>query len=195
MDIDLIELLGDDLTQAKTHLPASPARVSPSDGTATPDHPRCLSGTHIHESELADLLGITANRIRTLARDGVIKRSGPARYELRSTIRDYTAHLREHASRAGRPSESNTDLKAERLRLTRAQAEAQETKNRQLSGELVGADAVSREWQSILRDVRAAVLAVPSRFGAAMPHLSASDIAALDAEIRAVLEGLADGNA
>jgi phage terminase Nu1 subunit (DNA packaging protein) len=58
----------------------------------------------------------------------------------------------------------------------------------------VSGEAVAREWQSVLRDVRAAVLAVPSRYGATMPHLGPNDIAALDREIRGALEGLADGS-
>lgn len=61
-------------------------------------------------------------------------------------------------------------------------------------GELVSADAVSREWASILRDLRNAMLAVPSRCGATLPHLTSTDVATLEREIRIALEGVANGN-
>ncbi|WP_322414327.1 terminase small subunit [Mesorhizobium huakuii] len=149
----------------------------------------------VHESQLAALLGISRQAIGEHVANGVLKRAGRAQFDLAASVKAYCAHLRLHAGRAGRPSEGGDVLKAERLRLTKAQAEAQEAKNRLAAGEMVSAEAVGREWQTILRDVRAAVLAVPSRYGATMPHLTANDVAALDREIRAALEGLADGNA
>ena len=39
----------------------------------------------------------------------------------------------------------------------------------------------------MLRMVRAGMLAVPSRCAARLPHLSAHDVAVIDAEVRAVL--------
>ncbi|MER8839322.1 terminase small subunit [Mesorhizobium sp. M0913] len=149
----------------------------------------------VHESQLAGLLGISRQRLADLARSEIVIKTGRAEYDLPASIKAYCAHLRLHAGRAGRPSEGGDVLKAERLRLTKAQAEAQEAKNRLAAGEMVSAAAVNREWQTILRDIRAAVLAVPSRYGATMPHLTANDVAALDREIRAALEGLANGNA
>jgi hypothetical protein len=54
---------------------------------------------------------------------------------------------------------------------------------------------VEREWQAILRMVQAGMLAVTSRFRARVPHLSASDAAILDEEIRAVLTLLSEDRA
>lgn len=146
----------------------------------------------IHESELADLLGITANRIRTLARDGTIKRIAPATYSRKEAVRAYCARLRESAERAGRPSEAGSEaLKAERLRLAREQADKLELANAAARAELVKAADVEREWSGILRDVRSALLAVPSRTGASLPHLTPHDIAKIEEGIRDALEGLA----
>jgi phage terminase Nu1 subunit (DNA packaging protein) len=147
------------------------------------------------EGEIASLLGITAARVRTLARDGVLVRSSRGRFDVRPSLNAYVGQLRTHAARAGRPSQGGDALKQARTRLAEEQASLAAIKAAQARDELVSAETVTREWQSVLRDVRAAVLAIPSRFGAAMPHLSASDVAALDREIRAALEGLADGNA
>lgn len=85
------------------------------------------------------------------------------------------------------------NLTAERARLARAQAEGAELKNAVSRRELVAAAEVGREWGIILGDLRAELLALPSRLGAQMPHLTAHDIAAIAAEMRASLEALADG--
>jgi hypothetical protein len=47
-----------------------------------------------------------------------------------------------------------------------------------------------REWSSILRLVRTGVLAAPSRIGVRLSHLTPADLAAIDAELRAVLTEL-----
>jgi phage terminase Nu1 subunit (DNA packaging protein) len=48
-------------------------------------------------------------------------------------------------------------------------------------------NAVEREWTSILAQVRAALLAVPSRVAQRLPRVTAHDVSEIDAEIRAVL--------
>lgn len=147
------------------------------------------------ESELAAFLGIGASRIRTLARDGVFVRSGRGRFDVAPSIRRYVARLQEGAARAGRPPDAGSDdLKAEKLRLTRAQADKEETRVKREAGDLVEAEAVTHEWAAILRDLRNALLAVPSRCGAVLPHLTATDTATLEREIRKALEGLANEN-
>ena len=75
----------------------------------------------------------------------------------------------------------------ERARLARAQAELAETKLARQRGALLDAEAVEGEWSDILRTVRASMLAVPSRVAQRLPHLSAHDVAEIDAEVRAVL--------
>ena len=146
------------------------------------------------EAALASLLGITSNRVRILARDGVIIRSGRGKFDTAQSLNRYIARLRESAARAGRPSTGGDELKAERTRLAKEQADATALKNAQLRGELAPVADTLREWQEVLRDVRAAMLAVPSRFAASQPHLTPHDVEALALEIKRALEGLADGN-
>jgi phage terminase Nu1 subunit (DNA packaging protein) len=62
------------------------------------------------------------------------------------------------------------------------------------AGKLVAEDAVKREWCSVLGDVKAGMLAVPSRCGARLGHLTLADVAEIDAEIRSVLEELGGGH-
>jgi phage terminase Nu1 subunit (DNA packaging protein) len=148
----------------------------------------------IHESELCALLGITPNKLRLLARDGILQRVKPARYSRADAVLAYCVHLRALSASSGAILAADAKLKAEKIRVAAAQAEKIEMLNEIARGETVRSDQVQREWQSILRDVQAALLAVPSRVGSNLAHLTAHDIGQIDFEIRRTLEGLADGN-
>jgi len=76
---------------------------------------------------------------------------------------------------------------AERARLAAAQADLAELKAAKQRGSLLDAEAVETEWSAVLRTVRAGMLAVPSRVAQRLPHLTAHDVAEIDAEVRAVL--------
>jgi phage terminase Nu1 subunit (DNA packaging protein) len=76
---------------------------------------------------------------------------------------------------------------AERGRLAAAQANLAEIKAAKLRGSLVEAAEVEATWGGVLRTVRASMLAVPSRVSQRLPHLTAHDVADIDAEVRAAL--------
>ncbi|MBR3370894.1 MAG: terminase small subunit [Rhodobacteraceae bacterium] len=170
------DLLGDEISPAE-----APYNLS---GAIPPE---------LNESGLATLLGVGASRIRTLARDGVLVRGGKGRFDTRKSLQGYLENLRVHAARAGRPSEGGDALKKAKTRLAEEQAAKAELQNAALRAELVESSVVQREWQNILRDVRSTVLAVPSRVGAKLPHLTAHDVAEIDREIKSALEALANG--
>ena len=172
---------------------ATPQTGSPL--AANPEAPAAIPGIAT-EAELAALLGVSASTVRTKKREGLMIPAGRGRYDVRKTLHAYLDRLRETAGRAGNPAAgADPDaLKAEKLRLTRAQADKEETRVQRERGELVPADAVAREWSTLARDVRNALLAVPSRCGAGLPHLTATDVATIEREIRKALEGLANGN-
>jgi phage terminase Nu1 subunit (DNA packaging protein) len=75
----------------------------------------------------------------------------------------------------------------QRARLASAQADLAELKAAALRGELLDAGEVEREWGGVLRTVRASMLAIPSRVGARLPHLTATDIGEIDREVRDAL--------
>jgi phage terminase Nu1 subunit (DNA packaging protein) len=81
---------------------------------------------------------------------------------------------------------------AEKIRLANAQAVKVELQNAQARKELLPAKAVEAEWSAILRDVRAGMLAIPSRVQQRLPHLSAHDVSEIDREIRDALSELAE---
>jgi phage terminase Nu1 subunit (DNA packaging protein) len=79
----------------------------------------------------------------------------------------------------------------QRARLASAQADLAELKAAEKWGELLDAAKVQHKWGGVLRAVRASVLAVPSRVGARLPHLDATDLDAIDREVRAALTEIA----
>lgn len=136
--------------------------------------------------DICALLGITPTAIRELASQGIVKRIGRGSYDLDASVTAYCAHLRQGASGRG------GELANERARLAREQADAAAMKNRQLRGELVDVAEVERTWLASVRTIRAGVLALPTRVQQRLPHLTAFDVAEIDAEARLVLTELAD---
>ncbi|MDT8858031.1 hypothetical protein RNZ50_23965 [Paracoccaceae bacterium Fryx2] len=201
---DLVDLLGDDplpmeqvapsRSPAGPLTPAKPLRVvvPPPAAEGLPDAIPAI----MDEAALADLLGLVPSQVRTKARDGILIRAGRGKYDVRASLQGYIERLRHHASRVGKSPEGGTgdELKAEKLRLARQQADKLELSNAAARGELVQAAAVERAWADLLRDVRAGMLATSSRCGAALPHLTAYDVATIDREIRRGLEALGNGN-
>lgn len=177
--------------------PASATRAAPD--PVTPASGPLIIGEAIPsimtEAEIAALLGIATSQVRTKTREGHLVKAGRARWDVRRSVLGYLDHLRGIAARTGpgvgAPSD---DYKAERLRLAKQQADKIEIQNNAARGELVRAADVEREWANVLRDIRSTMLAVSSRAGAKLPHLTAHDIAEIDREIKATLEGLANGN-
>lgn len=154
-------------------------------------NPSPLSSNQISETELADLLGLTANRIRTLTRDGVLKRTGKATYDRREAVRAYCHALRDALTKKGHASKGGDAMAAEKLRLAAALAEKAERANAAARGELIPAAQVAREWSEVLRGVRAGLLSLPSRVGSRLGHLTPHDLSEIDLEIRSTLNDLA----
>ena len=136
--------------------------------------------------QLAQVLACSAFNVRQLAVNGVIRKTAPGRYPLFASIRSYCEHMRALATGRGEGTPA-----AEKRRFAKAQADMMELKMKRLSGELLSAADVKSEWISVMSQTRARLLAVSSRIGA---HLTAHDLAVVDAEIREALSALADGD-
>ena len=141
--------------------------------------------------QLAGVLGVNSRNLKPLINRGVIIRVKRGAYALGPSIRRYCAHLREEAG--GRDHvKAGSGLAAERERETREKADALALKNAAARGELVRAADVESHWAHVLRKVRSAMLALPSRVQQRLGHLSAHDVSVLDREIRDTLEELSD---
>jgi phage terminase Nu1 subunit (DNA packaging protein) len=141
----------------------------------------------VSAEELAEWIGLTPSRIHTLGREGTIPRNVDKTYPLRRAVLAYAEHARQGA--LGRRADG--ELAQEKIRLARATAEKLETANLKAKGELAPLTDVEKAWAGILRDIRAALLALPSRAASRLGHLTPHDVATIDREVRAVLEELA----
>lgn len=199
---DLSDLLGPETPAPAPHyqraaegpspVPATPAarkRAKPSSDEMT--IAEAIPAT-MTEVEIAAFLGIATSQVRTKTRDGVLVKGGRGLWDARASLHGYLSQLRDGAIKGG--GQVPDELKAEKLRLAREQADKLEIANAAARGDMVRAADVEREWQNVLRDVRSTMLAVPSRVGSKLAHLSAHDVAEIDSEIKAALEGLANGN-
>lgn len=139
----------------------------------------------VNAANLSDLLGISANRVSVLAAEGVLPKAGRGKYVLADSVRGYIAYSKDNPSGRKRQTSDQKD------RLTKAQADLAELKLAQANGELLPAGEVAREWQGVVIDLRARLLAMPSRVAAAL-GLERATAAALDAEVRHTLEDIAD---
>ncbi|MFE3837908.1 DNA packaging protein [Pseudogemmobacter sonorensis] len=157
-----------------------------------------LDGARLHRiggRDLCDLLGLSSGALADLTKRGIAIHLSHDAYDLEGTVRNYCASLRAAAAgRAGADGDGFT-LAGQRARLAKAQAEAQEMKNLAQRGELVSAAEVERAWADTLRNLRSQLLAVPGRIRARLGHLTATDTAVIDREIRDALAELGGDDA
>lgn len=89
-------------------------------------------------STIAKLFNLTERRIQQLAKEGIIPKAERGKYDLIGSVRNYVKYLQERA--LGRDDGSYTDeadIKIERKRLIKAQADKTESETQKLRGELI----------------------------------------------------------
>ena len=152
----------------------------------------------LRKSSFAKLVGITPGRVSQMIKSGL-----PVERDVRIDVARGRLWIQQNVnlnqSIAQKPEGFDlaalhppTAAAVERARLVKEQADAVALKNEILRRDVVRASEIEREWSAILRRLRAGILAVPTRLRQTRPHLTAQDIAALEAELRAVLEELAN---
>lgn len=144
-------------------------------------------GETLTAAELGEWIGLTANRVHALGRDGVLPRTAEKTFPLQASIAAYCDHARSLA----KGKAADKALAEEKIRLAREQADKIALQNAAARGELLDSREVANEWRAVVTDLRAAVLAVPSRVASRM-GLGREETTALDAEIREAMEAIAD---
>lgn len=124
-------------------------------------------------NELVDLTGIPERTLRDWRKKGIIP-ADSAEESAEPTLLAIIHHLRR-----GQGEEDADELYAEKVRLTRAQADERELKVAELEGQLLDADQVQREWCKMVASFRAKILSVPIRLAAQVVTLDAAQAEAL----------------
>jgi phage terminase Nu1 subunit (DNA packaging protein) len=117
----------------------------------------------VNASELAKMLGVSDRQIYKLAARGAVSKHG-RRFVLAESIRLYILHVQ------GKDENLST---IDALRIEQAKLAA--ARRMVIEQDVIPADRIAGSWDRILRVVRSAVLAIPSRARFELPHLSASD--------------------
>jgi phage terminase Nu1 subunit (DNA packaging protein) len=137
-------------------------------------------------ADLARFFDVDVRTIHMLRQKGVIESvtpRGTAFFDTRAAVAAYL--------RFGRRANTN-DLESEKLRLATAQVEKIQLQNAAARGELIHADVVRHEWVSTAADLRAGLLALPSRVASRL-GLDRATQAAIDSELREALDVLSKG--
>ncbi|WMS42290.1 terminase small subunit [Acuticoccus sp. MNP-M23] len=139
---------------------------------------------------LGDCLGITARQVQRLCKMGVLQREDRGLYDLKENTRRYCQRLRDNIP----SSDPNAiDCRRERALLARSQREHQEMKNARQRQDVIDCDTAIATFQTVLVQIRKAMLDVPARVRSRLPNMSPFDINELDREIRQGLASAADG--
>lgn len=155
-----------------------------------------IEGETVHRiggKDLCGLLALSSGALTQLKKQGLAVHLSHDSYDLEKTVQNYVVHLRSVASGSGTPEQGAT-LANERARLAKEQADAQALKNQKLRGDLVEAAEVERTWTDVLRQLRARLLAVPSRIRADRPDIDPSIANAFDRALRDALTEVGNAN-
>lgn len=154
-------------------------KMTPLDGKVARNIALLVNGPESDDSgtaaDLGEWLGLSAPRIHALAREGRIPRRADGSFDLRPAVRAYVESLRLKAGSSALAQ--NPELNAEKIRMARESADKVALQNARARGEMIAAADVARAWGEIVTDLRAALLALPSRVS--------YSVEALDAEIAA----------
>lgn len=133
--------------------------------------------------EFSKMVGITSRQIYNLIKEGVLPpQSSRGKLSLKEATPAYMRYLRERTR--------GNDLTAERTRLTRLKADKVALESENIRKRYLHADEVREGWEALVREIKAALLTIPARIAAKLPHLTPHVIAELDREIREVLASL-----
>lgn len=135
-------------------------------------------------TELADWLAVGQPALQAHLEAGRLVRVGQL-YDLKASIRGYSAHMREVA--AGRGDEEFADA---RKRYDLARAQLAEAKLARESGDVIATGEAERVWGDHIRKARSAILAVPGRVRQLLGHIGDMEVRVIDRELRDALAEL-----
>ena len=128
----------------------------------------------------AKLFNVTDRRIQQLAKEGVIPKAARGKYPLIGVIQGYVSYLQERSLGS---DFSDGDLRNEKLRLTRAQADNMEIKNEIARGEVAPIELLTHAISNGATQIAAILGSAPLNIKRQIPKLSANEIETIKREI------------
>jgi phage terminase Nu1 subunit (DNA packaging protein) len=140
---------------------------------------------------LGQLLGLGAERIRQLAKNGIMEKLGHGKFKLASNVKAYVEFVQVKRKNQwdGDGSEEGENYEAHRARLTKAKADMAEMQAAVLKGTVHEAKAVEAVWTDHLLACRAKLLSLPKKYAPRVHTLER--LASVEAELETgVMEAL-----
>lgn len=109
---------------------------------------------------IAKLLMLTERRVQQLSAEGVIPKAERGRYALAPAVQGYVKYLKD---RAGSSDAETDDIGTSKARLIKARARMAELEADQLEGKLLDRAEVEQGWKTIVLNMRAKLMAIPTR--------------------------------
>ncbi len=117
---------------------------------------------------LATVLGLSTRRIQQLAKDDVVKKNERGRYLLTQSIQGYVEFMK-----MGGYEVSPQDIKRQRVRLTKANADKAEMEAAVMKGSLIPSGVVKALWAEMIAAFKSSALAIPTKLA---PQISGESV-------------------
>jgi len=113
------------------------------------------------QSEVAEHLDMTPQRVRDLIKQGVLNRKNARdSMDVDECRKNYIRYLR---TRSQGLQNASGDLNEERTRLTKLQADKAQLEVQEMEESLVSVEKITEEWVGYVSNVRSKLLALPSK--------------------------------
>lgn len=113
------------------------------------------------QSEIAEHLDMTPQRVRDLIKQGVLNRKNARdSMDVDECRKNYIRYLR---TRTQGLQNASGDLNEERTRLTKLQADKAQLEVQEMEESLVSVEKITEEWVGYVSNVRSKLLALPSK--------------------------------
>jgi phage terminase Nu1 subunit (DNA packaging protein) len=140
-------------------------------------------------AELAEVFGISAQRLGVLCKQGVLPLPEEGLHEPKKVVAAYVQHLKRKEEGASQAGES--------IRKVQLENEMRSLKLKRIAGELVPTERVQKDWFESARRVRDGLLNLPSRLSGVFAAESSQEkiYELFTKEVHAVLTELSSGQA
>lgn len=149
----------------------------------------------VTETELADILGLSDRRIRVLAKDGIIYKTKPARYDLKKSVKGYIDFIRDTKKEEKQGVEKiKLAREAEGLMHDKLKKRKTELQILQMEKELLYTKDVISMWTDFATMVKSKLLNIPTKLAPQLVGLEDATVIkkTIGAEVTEALNEIAD---
>jgi len=127
---------------------------------------------------ISKLFNLTDRRVQQLAKEGIIPKADHGQYDLIACVQSYIIYLQENSV-----SNGSYDLRGERARLTKEQADSQQLKNSIAKKEVAPISIIEYALSNIATQISAILESIPLKIKKKSPHLTGREIEEIRREI------------